>query len=126
MDSDIGLCTSILFFFTVLCMGIFGRHLRTIPFLCGTITLLILINIIVMIGYKAWIGHYIYLYQFWINVPLMLLPVAGILYQLRDYLKIVGRGHIKHHTTYQTLLEIQKAKGKRQKEGILMNTDPTL
>lgn len=52
-----------------------------------------------MIGYKAWIGHYLYLPQFWVNVPLMLLPVAGILYQLRDYLKIVGRGKIRHHLT---------------------------
>ncbi len=56
-----------------------------------------------MIGYKAWIGHYIYLYQFWVNIPLMLLPVAGILYQLRDYMKIVGRGKIGHHITYTEL-----------------------
>lgn len=59
-----------------------------------------------MIGYKAWIGHYIYLYQFWVNIPLMLLPVAGILYQLRDYMKIVGRGAIKHHLTYSDLTPI--------------------
>lgn len=33
----------------------------------------------------------------------MLLPVAGVLYQLRDYLKIVGRGKIRHHLTYHEL-----------------------
>lgn len=27
----------------------------------------------------------------------------GILYQLRDYLKIIGRGHIKNHITYSSL-----------------------
>ena len=59
-----------------------------------------------MIGYKAWIGHYLYLPQFWVNVPLMLLPVAGILYQLRDYLKIVGRGKIRHHLTYHELFPL--------------------
>jgi cellulose synthase/poly-beta-1,6-N-acetylglucosamine synthase-like glycosyltransferase len=66
-------------------------------------TFLGLINILTMIGYKAWIGHYLSLPQFWVNVPLMLLPVAGILYQLRDYLKIVGRGSIKHHLTLSDL-----------------------
>lgn len=33
----------------------------------------------------------------------MLLPIMGILYQLRDYLKIIGRGHIRHHITYRDL-----------------------
>jgi cellulose synthase/poly-beta-1,6-N-acetylglucosamine synthase-like glycosyltransferase len=103
LNSDIGLLTSIFFAFVSLIYGWKGGHLRKLPFLAGALTLLILINICIMIGYKAWIGHYIYLYQFWINVPLMLLPIAGILYQLRDYLKIVGHGHIKHHLTYADL-----------------------
>lgn len=91
LNSDIGLCTSLLFLVISIFFGWFGSRLRISAFLTGALTLLILINIIIMIGYKAWIGHYIYLYQFWVNIPLMLLPVAGILYQLRDYLKIVGR-----------------------------------
>ncbi len=33
----------------------------------------------------------------------MLLPVAGVLYQLRDYLKIVGRGKIHNHLVYSEL-----------------------
>ena len=108
--------TTILLFFIFIILALLGSHLRFKAFLYGTLTLVGLVNILVMIGYKAWIGHYIYLPQFWVNVPLMLLPVAGILYQLRDYLKIVGRGKIKHHMTYETLKEMQKAKGKRQKE----------
>ena len=89
LNSDIGLCTSIIFFIVGLVFGWQGTKLRIPAFIGGAFTLLILINICIMIGYKAWIGHYIYLYQFWVNIPLMLLPVAGILYQLRDYLKIV-------------------------------------
>lgn len=103
LNSDIGICTTLLFIITGVLLGWFGSHLRMRAFFVGASTLLILINIIVMIGYKAWIGHYIYLYQFWINIPLMLLPVAGILYQLRDYMKIVGRGKIAHHLTYKDL-----------------------
>jgi cellulose synthase/poly-beta-1,6-N-acetylglucosamine synthase-like glycosyltransferase len=60
-----------------------------------------------MIGYKAWIGHYLYLPQFWVNIPLMLLPIMGILYQLRDYLKIVGRGKIRNHITYDSLAPLR-------------------
>jgi cellulose synthase/poly-beta-1,6-N-acetylglucosamine synthase-like glycosyltransferase len=103
IDSDIGLATSIIFFVVGICFGWFGGHLRLRAFFWGSITLILLTNIIVMIGYKAWIGHYLYLPQFWVNVPLMLLPVAGILYQLRDYLKIVGRGKIKYHLTLKEL-----------------------
>ncbi len=103
IDSDIGLATSIIFFVVGICFGWFGGHLRLRAFFWGSITLILLTNIIVMIGYKAWIGHYLYLPQFWVNVPLMLLPVAGILYQLRDYLKIVGRGKIKYHLTFKEL-----------------------
>lgn len=62
-----------------------------------------------MVGYKAWIGHYLYLPQFWVNIPLMFLPVAGVLYQLRDYLKIVGHGKIRHHLTLTHLLDIYTA-----------------
>lgn len=91
LNSDIGICTTLLFIVAGLFLGWFGGHLRMRAFVVSSFTILILINIIIMIGYKAWIGHYIYLYQFWVNIPLMLLPVAGILYQLRDYMKIVGR-----------------------------------
>lgn len=107
LNSDIGLCTSILFLLTSILYGWFGSNLRTGAFIVGGLTMLILINICIMIGYKAWIGHYIYLYQFWVNVPLMLLPVAGIVYQLRDFLKIVGRGKINEHITYSDLSALE-------------------
>lgn len=107
IDSDIGLATSLIFLTVSVIFGWLGAHLRFRAFFWGSLTLLGLINIVVMIGYKAWIGHYIYLPQFWINVPLMLLPIMGILYQLRDYLKIIGRGHIKHHITYSSLREFR-------------------
>ena len=81
--------TTLLFILVGIIYGWLGAHLRNKAFFYGSMTLLGLINIMIMIGYKAWIGHYLSLPQFWINVPLMLLPVAGILYQLRDYLKIV-------------------------------------
>jgi cellulose synthase/poly-beta-1,6-N-acetylglucosamine synthase-like glycosyltransferase len=103
LNSDIGLLTSILFFVITIFYGWLGSHLKNIPFTAWAITMLLLVNICIMIGYKAWIGHYIYLYQFWVNVPLMLLPVAGILYQLRDYLKIVGHWKILHHLTHKNL-----------------------
>lgn len=103
IDSDIGLATSFIFLTVSIIFGWLGGHLRFRAFFWGSMTLLGLINILVMVGYKAWIGHYIYLPQFWINIPLMLLPIMGILYQLRDYLKIVGRGHIRHHITYKNL-----------------------
>ncbi|MBP7823055.1 glycosyltransferase [Candidatus Gracilibacteria bacterium] len=95
--------TTLLFILVGIIYGWFGAHLRNKAFFYGSMTLLGLINIMIMIGYKAWIGHYLSLPQFWINIPLMLLPVAGILYQLRDYLKIVGRGVIRHHLTFQDL-----------------------
>lgn len=107
IDSDIGLATSVIFLTVSVIFGWLGAHLRFRAFFWGSLTLLGLINIVVMIGYKAWIGHYIYLPQFWINVPLMLLPIIGILYQLRDYLKIIGRGHIKNHITYSSLREFR-------------------
>lgn len=55
----------------------------------------------------------------------MLLPIAGVLYQLRDYLKIVGRGHIKHHLTYNSLLELinKKEEIRRNKGGLIKNSD---
>ncbi len=103
IDSDIGLATSLIFLTVSIIFGWLGGHLRFRAFFWGSLTLLGLINILVMIGYKAWIGHYLYLPQFWINIPLMMLPIMGILYQLRDYLKIIGRGHIKNHITYSSL-----------------------
>lgn len=103
IDSDIGLATSFIFLIVSIIFGWLGGHLRFRAFFWGSLTLLGLINILVMIAYKAWIGHYLYLPQFWINVPLMLLPIMGILYQLRDYLKIIGRGHIQNHITYKNL-----------------------
>lgn len=102
--------TTLLLFFIFLGYGILGGHLRFKAFFYGSLTFIGLVNILVMIGYKAWIGHYIYLPQFWVNVPLMLLPIAGILYQLRDYLKIVGRGYIHNHLTYDSLVARQKEK----------------
>jgi exo-beta-1,3-glucanase (GH17 family)/cellulose synthase/poly-beta-1,6-N-acetylglucosamine synthase-like glycosyltransferase len=107
IDSDIGLATSMIFLFIALFFGWFGAHLKPYAFFWGSLTFLGLTNIIVMIGYKAWIGHYIYLPQFWVNIPLMLLPIMGILYQLRDYLKIVGRGKIRNHITYDSLTPLR-------------------
>lgn len=51
----------------------------------------------------------------------MLLPVAGVLYQLRDYLKIVGRGKIRHHLTYESLRKMYNEKCTMYNGGISLN-----
>ena len=102
VDSDIGLATSLIFLCIALIFG-WMSQIRLNVFFWGSLTFLGLTNIIVLIGYKAWIGHYLALPQFWVNIPLMLLPISGILYQLRDYFKIIGRGKIRHHITYSNL-----------------------